>query len=187
MSDSTIVRVPFHGSEILTIAVDGKPHIILKPAYEAIGVDADKQIKKVQEQVWACTARTAVQVPGGQTRHMVTADMRTFLMSLVTIPVSRVSPEVRETLSAYQCEAADVIEAHWTKGVVSGQDSTKPYLTIMERVNLLQKVDSIRNPESQTLALAQLREAFRAPQSREEPSPSNPVPERRGRMKGITW
>jgi hypothetical protein len=109
-----IVHIPFHGGEVLAIEQDGKPFIVLKPAFEHIGLDADRQIKKVQQHAWACTSVTAVQV-GDQRRNMITADMRTFLMALATIPIKRVREEVRDTLAAYQSKVADVIEAYFTR------------------------------------------------------------------------
>lgn len=113
---SEIVRIPFRGAELLTTEVDGKPHVILKPAFEAIGLDPNRQIAKVQQQPWATTAVTAVVATDGKVRDMVTADVRTFLMALAVIPVSRVAEHVRPILTAYQCEVADVIERHWTNG-----------------------------------------------------------------------
>lgn len=109
-----IVRIPFHGGDVLAVEVDGQPHIVLKPAFEAIGLDADQQVRKVQRQPWACTVVTTVQV-GDQRRSMIAADVRTFLMALATIPASRVAEQVRPVLVAYQREVADVIEAHFMK------------------------------------------------------------------------
>jgi hypothetical protein len=111
-----IVRIPFHGGEVLAADVDGKPHIVLKPAFESIGLDADRQIAKLKNQAWATTAVTAVVAADGKERSMVTADVRTFLMALATIPAARVAEAVRPKLIAYQSEVADVIAAYWTKG-----------------------------------------------------------------------
>lgn len=113
---AAIVRVPFNGDEVLTTEVDGKPNVILKPVFEAIGLDADRQIKKIQRQPWATTSVTAVVAADGKVREMATADVRTFLMALATIPASRVNEAARPLLIAYQSEVADAIEAYWTKG-----------------------------------------------------------------------
>lgn len=58
--------------------------------------------------------------------QIITCDVRTFLMALATIHPGKVAEHVRPTLIAYQCEVADVIEAHFTgKGL---QDPTRdPY------------------------------------------------------------
>lgn len=113
---SDIVRIPFQGDEILTVDHDGKPFVILKTAFDLIGIDADAQIRKLKRQSWATTAVTTVVAADGHDREMVTADVRTFLMALATIPASRVDAEARPKLEAYQAEVADAIEAYWTKG-----------------------------------------------------------------------
>jgi hypothetical protein len=115
VTTTEIVRIPFQGSELLTVEVGGKPHVVLKPAFDAIGLDADQQIRKVQRQPWAGTGVTTVPTAGGP-QQMVTADIRTFLMALATIPASRVAEHARPLLIAYQSEVADAIEAYWTQG-----------------------------------------------------------------------
>jgi len=108
-----LVPVQFHGDIIYAVKINDRPHILLKPAFDAIGVGADQQIAKLQAQPWSCTSVTPVQV-GNQVRNMVTADLRSFLMALATIPVSRVAEHVRPKLIDYQREVADIIEAHFT-------------------------------------------------------------------------
>lgn len=122
-----IVRIPFNGSEVLAVDTNGKPHVILRPVFEAIGLDADQQIRKLQRQPWASTVVTTVQV-GDQRRSMIAADVRTFLMALATIPASRVSDEARPVLIAYQSEVADAIESYWTKGGAINSRATEDQL-----------------------------------------------------------
>jgi hypothetical protein len=123
-----IVHIPFNGGEVQAVEIDGKPHVLLRPVFEVIGLNADRQIAKLQQQPWACTAVTAVQV-GDQRRNMIAADVRTFLMALATIPASRVSDEARPVLIAYQSEVADAIEAYWTKGGAINSRATQDQLT----------------------------------------------------------
>jgi hypothetical protein len=111
-----IVRIPFSGGEVLTVDTNSKPHVILRPVFEAIGLDADQQIRKLQRQPWATTVVTTGVGEDGKTRQMIAADVRTFLMALATIPATRVSDEARPVLIAYQSEVADAIESYWTKG-----------------------------------------------------------------------
>ncbi len=114
---SEIVHVPFHNGEVLTVDIDGKPHVILRPALEQLGVDFDSQRKKLDGKSWACKVLVTVQLPGSaQRREVLAVDVRTFLMILATIDEKRVGPNVRPLLIAYQCEVADAIEAYWTKG-----------------------------------------------------------------------
>lgn len=123
---SEIVHIPFHGGEVLIADEDNKPWVVLKPAFEHIGLQADSQIARVQEQPWATTRVTRVVAADGKARQMVTADLRTFLMALAVIPVKRVKESARELLTAYQSEVADVIETYWAKGHVSPRDPFEP-------------------------------------------------------------
>lgn len=112
-----IVYVPFHGDEILTVEIEGKPWVILKPAVEALGVDYWTQVEKLRSRSWACTSQRPVQLPGdNQRRDVVMCDVRTFLMLLATIDERRVSVDVKDKLVTYQAEVADAIESYWTQG-----------------------------------------------------------------------
>lgn len=112
-----IVRIPFHGTELLTVDEDGQPHIVFKPAIEALGLDFATQLTKLRRRSWACVGQRPMQLPGDtQSRTHTTVDVRTFLMLLATIDEGRVPGHVRPLLVAYQREVADVIEAYWTKG-----------------------------------------------------------------------
>lgn len=111
-----LIHVPFRDGEVLAVEINGKPWIVLRPAFAAIGLDAARQIDNVQSREWATTAVTAVVADDGKTRDMIVSDLRTFLMALATIPVSRVAERIRPALIAYQAEVADAIEAYWTRG-----------------------------------------------------------------------
>lgn len=114
---SDIVRIPFHGDEVLTVEQDGRPFLILRPILEAIGVDPASQVRKLNRRSWACVGQVTAQVPGdAQSRIHTAVDLRTFLMLLATIDENQVRPEIRQKLVDYQSEIADVIEAYWTKG-----------------------------------------------------------------------
>lgn len=74
-----IVRVPFHGEDILCVDEGGKPHVILKPAIDALGLDYWSQVEKLRKRSWAALGTSQVQVPGqGQRREMLTCDVQTF-------------------------------------------------------------------------------------------------------------
>lgn len=124
-----IVRIPFHGDEILCVAPDGQPEIVLKPALDSLGVDYWKQIEKLRRRSWAATHLRQVQVSDqAQRREMLTCDVRTFLMLLATIDETRVGKDVAPKLIAYQAEVADAIEAYWTKGGAINPRATRAQL-----------------------------------------------------------
>lgn len=112
-----VVIIPFHGESVYAVDAQGKPHIILKPAVEALGLDYWAQVRKLRSRSWACTASRAVQLPGDtQRREVITCDIRTFLMLLATVDENRVAAEVKPKLVTYQAEIADAVEAYWTTG-----------------------------------------------------------------------
>lgn len=111
-----IVRIPFHGTEVLAVDADGQPHIVLKPAIEGLGMDYATQYSKLRRRSWAVVGQRPTTGSDGKTYQMVTVDVRTFLMLLATVDENRVPEHVRPLLIAYQREVADAIEAYWTKG-----------------------------------------------------------------------
>ncbi|WHP18808.1 phage antirepressor N-terminal domain-containing protein [Cellulomonas sp. ES6] len=126
-----LIRIPFHDAEVLAVDIDGKPHIVLKPAIDALGVDYDNQRKKLEDKSWATTVLTTVVAADGKRRQMLAVDVRTFLMLLATIDERRVGEAVRPLLVAYQSEVADVIEAYWTNGGAINPRATHDQLTAL--------------------------------------------------------
>jgi hypothetical protein len=138
-----LIPFDFHGDRLLLVDSGGKPQVVLKPAFEAIGVDAKSQIDKLAGKSWACTGLVPVQV-GGQRRAMVTADVRTFLMALATIDERRVSETARPKLIAYQAEVADAIESYWTQGGVINPRATDDQLDLIaKQAQVLRALDGI--------------------------------------------
>jgi hypothetical protein len=113
---TALVRIPFRGTEVLAVDVEGRPHVVLKPAIEALGIDYANQYRKLQGKSWATVVTSTTVGADGKVRPMVTVDVRTFLMLLATIDENRVSESARPLLVAYQSEVADAIEAYWTQG-----------------------------------------------------------------------
>ena len=112
-----IVRIPFHGTEVLAVDADGQPQIVLRPVIEGLGLDFATQITKLRRRSWACVGQRPMQLPGDtQSRMHVTVTVKTFLMLLATVDENRVPEHVKDLLIAYQREVADAIEAYWTKG-----------------------------------------------------------------------
>jgi len=124
-----IVRIPFHGQEIQAAEVDGKPHIVLRPAIESLGLDYSAQYRRLQRRSWATVAMTATVAADGKARDMATVDVRTFLMLLATIDERRVAEHARPLLVAYQQEVADVIEQYWNHGGAINPRATADQLT----------------------------------------------------------
>jgi hypothetical protein len=110
-----LVHVPFNGGDVLCADINGKPHVVLKPALAAIGLDYSSQRAKLAGKSWATMVLITSVGDDGRAREMVAVDLRTFLMLLATVDERRVAESVRPALVAYQSQVADIIEAHFTK------------------------------------------------------------------------
>ncbi|WP_282703212.1 phage antirepressor N-terminal domain-containing protein [Streptomyces sp. CC219B] len=142
-----VARIDLSAGSVETVMVDGQPHIVLRPAVEALGLDWKNQHEKLKTRSWACVVQQTMQVPGDtQARLHTLAPVRTFLMLLATINENRVAKAHRETLVAFQNEAADAIEAYWTKGgainpaaTLDQVDQLRTQLDSVERARLAQE------------------------------------------------
>lgn len=112
---TALVHVPFNGGDVLCADINGKPHVVLKPALDSIGLDYSSQRAKLAGKSWATMVLVTTVGDDGRSREMVAVDLRTFLMLLATVDERRVGESVRPALVAYQSQVADVIEAHFTK------------------------------------------------------------------------
>lgn len=115
---NTVATIPFHGTNILAVEVDGKPHVALRQVCETLGLDWSAQHRRLKRQPWASIAVTATQVPGDkQSRDTTLVDRQTFTMWLATVETSRLkSDSARELLIAFQREAADVLDRYFHEG-----------------------------------------------------------------------
>ncbi|MGV9888333.1 phage antirepressor N-terminal domain-containing protein [Streptomyces sp. NPDC003395] len=124
-----VVKLDLSAGSIHTTLVDGQPHVILKPAIEALGLDYSTQLAKLKGRSWASVGQSPMQMPGDdQTRSVTVVPVRTFLMLLATVNENRVKAETRPTLVAFQNETADAIEAYWTEGGAINPRATEEQL-----------------------------------------------------------
>lgn len=140
----TVVRIPFHGTNLIAVDDHGQPQIVLRPALDSLGLDFSAQLQKLNARSWATVGQRPIVAADGKLRQMATVDVRTFLMLLATINENNVSPDKRDLLIAYQSEVADVIEKYWRDGLVanprimesrpSGLDAVQALLDEVRRI-----------------------------------------------------
>lgn len=128
-----LVHIPFRDTEVLAVDVAGRPHVVLKPAIEGLGLDYSAQYRKLQRKSWGTVALVPTVGADGKAREMAAVDVRTFLMLLATIDEQRVADAARPLLIAYQAEVADVIEAYWTQGGAINPRATEDQLDTLAR------------------------------------------------------
>ncbi len=130
---SDLVRIPFHGTDLIAVDVAGQPQIALQPAVTSLGMDFATQLRKLKSRSWATLGERPMVAADGKVRQMATVDVRTFLMLLATINENNVAADKRPLLIAYQSEVADVIEAYWRDGGVINPRATEEQLDRIAR------------------------------------------------------
>lgn len=135
-NNTSIATIPFHGTNVQSVEIDGKPQIVFKPLVESIGMDYSSQIKKLKGKSWATMGIIPTVGSDGKNREMTMIDLRTLTMWLATIDENRISPEARPLVVAYQSEVADAIEAYWAKGGAINPRAGMDAETLIEKFNL---------------------------------------------------
>lgn len=142
-----LVSIPFHGSTVHAVDVDGKPHVVFRPLVESLGMDYASQFRRLSRKSWATIVKTATVGADGKNRDMTVIDIRTLTMWLATIDENRVSEEARPLVVAYQAEIADVIESYWAQG-----GAINPRATGEQLDRLQQSIDHAKG-QAQVLSL----------------------------------
>lgn len=116
MTTANLTAIPFHGQTILAQQDEnGTVHVALKPICDNMGISYGSQYNRLQRTEWATIFMMKTVGADGKNRDMVGIDRRTFAMWLATIDTARVKNEdARNLIVAYQCEAADVLDAYFS-------------------------------------------------------------------------
>lgn len=123
-----VVKLDLSAGSVQTVLVDGEPHVVFRPAVEAIGLDYSTQLRKLRDRSWASRRDIPTTGADGKTYRMVAVDVRTFLMWLATINETKVSDGARDTLVAYQRETATAVNGYWTEGGAINPRATEDQL-----------------------------------------------------------
>lgn len=128
-----IVRVPFMDGHIETVLIDGEPSVVIRPALDSMGLDADSQLKKLKRKSWATTVMTTVVADDGKVREMATVNLDTWSMLLANIDEHRVAETVRPLVIDYQKKSAQALRQFWTKGGAINPAATDEQLDALQQ------------------------------------------------------
>lgn len=112
-----LMTVPFHQQSIFAVEKDGKRWVAMKPMVEAIGLQADAQIKRLKRDpvLSTCTSIMDVQIPGDdQVREVTFLDLDYLNGWLFGISANAVKPELRDRVIEYQRECYKVLSGHFS-------------------------------------------------------------------------
>ena len=169
--------IPFHGTRIVAKLVDDAPYVALKPVCESLGLSYSGQFERLQRQPWATIRVTPTVGADGKKRGMAMIDRRTFTMWLATIQTSRLKDDAaRDLLTAYQCEAADVLDRYFNEGGAINPRASEHQTNALlfqarAQMELCQAAKGLIHPDHlEARALAILDRA-----TGEHTSPTNPI------------
>ena len=119
MNQQLIHHVPFHAETLLVIEDNlGDRFVVVRPIVDALGLSWSGQHERLNRHpVLSSTVRvTRTVAEDGKDREMVALPLEQFHGWLFTIDASRVKPEAKDKLLAYQRECFDVLHSYFTEG-----------------------------------------------------------------------
>ena len=112
---------------------NGEVWVPLKPACEAMGINSNKQAERLNRQEWAVTTIMVSTGSDGKNYKMLMMDRQTVTMWLATLDASRVSPESRALIVAYQKQAAKALDNYFHEGGALNPNATTDQLDRLSR------------------------------------------------------
>lgn len=114
MAKSALVPVSFHGTTLYAVAIDGVPHVALKPICEALGIQWEAQYRRLQRHPVLSKGMSVMDIPSpGGVQQAVCLPLSLLNGWLFGISAARVRPELRERVEAYQHECFDALAQHF--------------------------------------------------------------------------
>lgn len=111
---STLINVPFHGSNLLVVEHNSKPYIPMKPIVEGIGLNWKTQYRKLagNSERWSMVMMTTVAYDN-KNRETICIPLRKLFGWLQTLQPNRIREEIRDKVIQYQNECDDVLWQYW--------------------------------------------------------------------------
>ena len=170
---SALVRIPFHGDHLEAVGAEDGPWVPVRRVCGALALDPDSQRQKLAEKEWATTVLKTVVAEDGKNRELFCIHLDALPMWLATIEASRVAPEARPKLIAYQREAARVLRDHFF-GPRTGPAPLR--MDILRHVETALGQGDDRTAKVLVTALGRLLTPAPAPTPRRGRPPGRPLP-----------
>lgn len=111
------VPVPFRGTTLFVVEIDGRPYTALRPIVEGMGLQWQAQHEQLKaEQKRFCIRQVSMQMPGDdQPQCHYCIPLHKLFGWLMSIDPDGVNPELQSLIHAYQVECDEVLWEHWTQ------------------------------------------------------------------------
>lgn len=108
-----LLAVNFHNQTLVAFEHDGQAYIAMRPVVDNMGLNWESQRVKLTERFGRRTQRITTRDTLGRQQEMVCLPLSVLPAFLFSITASKVKPELRETVIAYQDECTDVLYKHF--------------------------------------------------------------------------
>lgn len=110
---NNLITIPFHQQTITAIEHDGKPYIAMRPIVENLGLDWKSQYVKLTERFNRCVVMITTHDSIGRKQETLCLPITKIAAFLYSINASKVNPNLRDTIIAYQEECDIVLFDHF--------------------------------------------------------------------------
>lgn len=144
--NTSLVHVPFYGTILFLVDVNGEPYTPMKPIVEGMGLAWNGQFEKLNrnQERWGIRVTRIPSESGEQ--ETLCMPLRKLPGWLMTIHPTRVKPEIREKILRYQNECDDVLWEYWTKGIAVNPRGLSEFDILVRRIDALtQRVARLEN------------------------------------------
>ncbi|MGP5475978.1 phage antirepressor N-terminal domain-containing protein, partial [Pseudomonas helleri] len=134
MNNSTAVSnvIPFRSAKLLLVDQAGEPFVPMKPVVEGMGLAWQTQHRKMMDGRFASVVTIMVTTGvDGKQYEMACLPLRKLAGWLMSIHASKVRPELRDGVIAYQNECDDALWSYWNQGHVVNHRPAGQGLTLI--------------------------------------------------------
>lgn len=166
MTADAIKVVEFRNQRIETVAVDGVPHVALKPIVEGMGLAWNGQFERLRrDQVLSEFHRVTRMPSHGGPQETITIPLKMLNGFLFGIDASRVKPGIKAGVIAYQRECYDALASYWLEGAAVNPRADDDVLRridgisrmLSHKVTGIEKLQTVMNERmAQAVAAAEL-------------------------------
>lgn len=115
--------IPFRKKELMLVDRGGQPFVPMKAIVDGMGLDWKSQYAKLQGGRFNSTMVMITTIAGdGKRREMACLPLRKLAGWLMSIHASKVRPDLRENVIAFQNECDDALWSYWNNGLAIRRD-----------------------------------------------------------------
>ena len=112
-----IVKIPFHGNEIIAVEKNGKKYVAMKPIVTALGLEWNKQLELIKRDAVLSEGMTITGIPSeGGIQESVCLPLEYLNGWLFKVSANRYKGKRRQVIELYQRECYHALYDYWHNG-----------------------------------------------------------------------